>query len=214
MMLKPSKLIATLGSKPQLVTLAADCLIRSGGDDFDEIIVVHTLRDQPETQLALSQLTNGRSNTDPQISLRFLKLSNNEIALHDVTSPEDVDAAFRALYAEVRAIKLQDQAIHLLIAGGRRRLTVFIPVIPWGRLSPTLDILQDIPEAPKAEDNRSYYYYSESKGQTYLIRDMHPSHMFKALKKVISGFGLKLVLAEPAYREMFRRLSEVDADTI
>ena len=124
MLFKPSKLIATLGSKPQLITLAVDCLKQSG-ENLDEIIVVHTWRDRAETLSALSQLINDFSTTDPQISLRFLELSNNGIALNDITSPEEVDVAFRALYAEVRAIKLQDQAIHLLIAGGRRTLTVF-----------------------------------------------------------------------------------------
>lgn len=124
MLLKSSKLIATLGSKPQLVTLAVDCLLQSG-ESLDEIIVVHTYRDRTETQLALSRLSADLSKTTPQIKLRFLELSKNGIALQDVTSPEEVDASFRALYAEVRTIKMHDQAIHLLIAGGRRTLTVF-----------------------------------------------------------------------------------------
>lgn len=202
MMLKPSKLIATLGSKPQLVTLAVDCLMRSG-ENLDEIIVVHTLRDRSETQLALSQLTNDFSKTNPKIPLRFLELSNNGIALQDVTSPEEVDAAFRALFAEVRAIKMQDQAIHLLIAGGRRTLTVFgmavaqmlfddrdhlwhiashpdleadgrlhaspgewaklipIPVIPWGRLSPTFDILHSVDDPFVAAEQLSAFRLRE-----------------------------------------------------
>lgn len=122
--MKSSKLIATLGSKPQLITLAVDCLIGSG-ENLDEIVVVHTHRDRTETQLALSQLTDDLSKTNPRIPLRFLELSNNGIAILDVTSPDEVDAAFRALYAEVRTTKMQDQAIHLLIAGGRRTLTVF-----------------------------------------------------------------------------------------
>jgi len=124
MLLKSSKLIATLGSKPQLVTLAVDCLLQSG-ESLDEIIVVHTYRDRAETQLALSRLSADLFETALQIKLRFLELSNNGIPLQDVTSPEEVDAAFRALYAEVRMIKMHDQAIHLLIAGGRRTLTVF-----------------------------------------------------------------------------------------
>lgn len=124
MFLNSSKLIATLGSKPQLITLAVDCLMQSG-EKLEEIIVVHTRRERAETQSALSRLSADLSKTAPQITLRFLELSNNGIALQDVTSPDEVDVAFRALYAEVRMIKMQDQAIHLLIAGGRRTLTVF-----------------------------------------------------------------------------------------
>jgi len=124
MISKSSKLIATLGSKPQLITLAVDCLSQFG-ENLDEIVVVHTRRDRAETQSALSRLSADISETAPQIKLRFLELSNNDVALQDVTSPDEVDAAFRALYAEVRETKMQDQTVHLLIAGGRRTLTVF-----------------------------------------------------------------------------------------
>jgi len=124
MFLKSSKLIATLGSKPQLITLAMDCLTQSG-EKLDEIIVVHTHRDRAETKSALSRLRTDLSETAPQITLRFLELSHNGVPLQDVTSSDEVDIAFRALYAEVRTLKMQDQAIHLLIAGGRRTLTVF-----------------------------------------------------------------------------------------
>lgn len=124
MISKSSKLIATLGSKPQLITLAVDCLSQFE-ENLDEIVVVHTRRDRAETQSALSRLSADISETAPQIKLRFLELSNNDVALQDVTSPDEVDAAFRALYAEVRETKMQDQTVHLLIAGGRRTLTVF-----------------------------------------------------------------------------------------
>ncbi len=123
-MLKSSKLIATLGSKPQLITLAVDCL-RHDGEILDEVIVVHTRRERTETRSALSRLRLDLAETAPHITLRSLELSHNGTALQDVTSPDEVDAAFHTLYAEVRALKMRDQAVHLLIAGGRRTLAVF-----------------------------------------------------------------------------------------
>ena len=202
MLLKSSKLIATLGSKPQLVTLAVDCLLQSG-ETLDEIIIVHTYRERAETQLALSRLRSDLDETNLHIKLRFIELSNNGMPLQDVTSPEEVNAAFRALYAEVRTMKMHDQAIHLLIAGGRRTLTVFgmavaqmlfddrdhlwhiashpnleadgrlhadqgewaklipIPVISWGRLSPTFDILQSVDDPFIAAEQLSAFRLRE-----------------------------------------------------
>lgn len=124
MSFKSAKLIATLGSKPQLITLALDCLTQSG-ESLDEIIVIHTWRDRTETQSALSRLSADCAENFPHIPLRLYELAQNGVPLQDVTSTGEVDVAFRALYAQVRAIKMQDQAIHLLIAGGRRTLTVF-----------------------------------------------------------------------------------------
>ncbi len=62
----------------------------------------------------------------PQVVYRSLELCDESGPLRDATAPHEVDCAFRALYAEVRAAKLAERAVHLQIAGGRRTLTVFI----------------------------------------------------------------------------------------
>jgi CRISPR-associated protein Csx14 len=115
----PSILIATLGSKPQLITLALDCLIESG-DTPSSVIVIHTTFKRPVTDSALALL-----NQDFQSLYSEIQLRSCELDLQDVLTPEEMDISFRALYAEVRAAKLAGQRIHLLIAGGRRTLTVF-----------------------------------------------------------------------------------------
>lgn len=119
-----TNLIATLGSKPQLVTLAAGCLIRDGVD-LDEVLVVHTDQQRPETSLALGAIRDEFTVHYPAIALRFLEISNPEGPLMDVTAPTEVETAFRVLFSEVWKMKKADQAIHFLIAGGRRTLAVF-----------------------------------------------------------------------------------------
>ena len=119
-----SVLIVTLGSKAQIITLTLD-LLRQQGDLPDEVIVVHTRRERFETAQALARLQADLPLTYPQITYRSLELCDEAGPLHDVTTPQEVDYAFRALYAKVRAAKLADRAVHLQIAGGRRTLTVF-----------------------------------------------------------------------------------------
>lgn len=75
-----------------------------------------------------------------------------------------------------------------------------------------LTIVVDVPEAntPEAPE-RSYYYESRSKGETILVKNMHPCHMFNALRKAMNDFGTK-ILGEGVYQEMFQRLAEFEAE--
>ena len=119
-----SILIATLGSKAQIITLTLD-LLQQQNDLPGEVVVVHTWHDRFETAQALARLQADLPLTYPQLTYRTLELCDESGPLRDVTAPQEVDCAFRALYAEVRAAKLADRAVHMQIAGGRRTLTVF-----------------------------------------------------------------------------------------
>lgn len=120
----PSTLIAILGSKPQLVTLTVDCLYHTG-EMPNEVIVVHASRERLETQKAILSLEGDFPENYPHINLQYLQLEKDGEPLKDVTSPDEVDVAFQMLYSAVRAVKMRDRCVHLLIAGGRRTLTVF-----------------------------------------------------------------------------------------
>lgn len=118
-----SLLIATLGGKPQLVTLALDCL-HEMGESPGSLRVVHASRMRAETRQALEAIGMEIRSTYPSIEYQPVELQNDGRALQDITSPEEVETAFRTMYAEVRTAKLDEKRIHLLIAGGRRTLTV------------------------------------------------------------------------------------------
>jgi CRISPR-associated protein Csx14 len=119
-----STLIVPLGSKAQLITLGLDCL-RLAGQPPENLLVVHTDVRRTETAAALARLAQDIPQHYPQLNYRTLELAHRGQALCDVTAPDEVEAAFRALYVEVRALKLREERIHLLISGGRRTLTVF-----------------------------------------------------------------------------------------
>jgi CRISPR-associated protein (TIGR02584 family) len=120
----PGVLIVTLGGKAQIITLGLD-LLHEMGDAPAEVVVVHTQRERPETASALNRLDLDLPSTCLSIEYRSLELRDERGPLRDVTAPAEVNAAFRSLYAEVRSAKLASKRVHLLIAGGRRTLTVF-----------------------------------------------------------------------------------------
>jgi CRISPR-associated protein Csx14 len=117
-------LMATLGSKPQLITLALDCL-HAQGIQPGEVIVFHTWRERPETAQALKCLEEDTRRAPSTPPYRFLELGSPDGVLRDVTAPSELEAAFRSMFAEVRAAKFAEKSVHLLIAGGRRTLAVF-----------------------------------------------------------------------------------------
>lgn len=124
--LPPAILIATLGSKAQIITLTLD-LLQQQAAGLSEVVVVHADPQRPETAAALQRLYDEVPRRYSQLVYRTLELRHTDTdkPLADIVAPHEVEAAFRALYAEVRAAKLADRAVHLQIAGGRRTLTVF-----------------------------------------------------------------------------------------
>lgn len=118
-----SILIVTLGSKPQLATLALDCLHQMR-ESPGFLIVVHASLARPETQKAVEKIKGDILHSSPPVQYIGVELQNKGKALADITSDEEVQVAFREIYSQVRAAKLDDKKVHMLIAGGRRTLTV------------------------------------------------------------------------------------------
>lgn len=118
-----SVLIATLGSKPQLATLALDCLHQMRESPIS-LVLLHASKTRPETRSAIDKIQADIPYSHPEIQLSAIELQDDGKALADITSPEEVQAAFRAIYSQVRSAKLEDKKVHMLIAGGRRTLTV------------------------------------------------------------------------------------------
>jgi CRISPR-associated Csx14 family protein len=117
-------LLATLASKPQLVTLALDCLAAEGRRP-DRVILITTHCQRPPTRAALRLLEEDFARAYPALSWEVLELGQEGQPLQDVTAPPEIETAFRVLYATIRQAKLDGYMVHLLISGGRRTLTVF-----------------------------------------------------------------------------------------
>lgn len=118
-----SILIVTLGSKPQLATLALDCL-HEMRESPSTLIVIHASKARPETQIAIEKILADLPRSHPNVQCHAVELQDEGNALADIISPQEVQIAFRTVYAQVRAAKLDEKKVHMMIAGGRRTLTV------------------------------------------------------------------------------------------
>lgn len=120
-------LIATLGTKPQVVTTAVDLITRAG-HQLQEVVVLHTLDAKDVLGPALEVLRQEFATCE---SYQALKLSPHLISrpngrpVPDVESPEDAEVIFRELYRCVWVAKRAGQSVHLSIVGGRKVMAVY-----------------------------------------------------------------------------------------
>jgi CRISPR-associated protein Csx14 len=118
-------LIATLGSEPQVVTLALD-LLRQKGHPVIEVIVIHT--GGQEIQLALKQLVNEFAPLT-FCQYRPVPVEHGGWVVSDFRTEEETAALLRTLYRTVLAEKRTGRRVHLSIAGGRKPMAVYGMVV-------------------------------------------------------------------------------------
>jgi len=124
-MARASTLIAPLGSKPQLVTIALD-LLREQNEDVQAVVVLHTTLERDVTRTSIGCLGQEFSLAYPDVRLRPICLCDEQgVPLEDVDSEPAAREAFRVLYREVKQIKQAGHRVHLSIAGGRKIIAVY-----------------------------------------------------------------------------------------
>jgi CRISPR-associated protein Csx14 len=119
-------LIATLGTKPQVVTTAADLLL-AAGHSLAEVKVLHTLDQKGVLAPALETLSREFTTYADYQALTFTLVPIRDMTgtLPDVESAADAEAVFRALYRRVWQEKRAGSAVHLSIVGGRKVFAVY-----------------------------------------------------------------------------------------
>ncbi len=130
--LKPPKqhtqtLIATLGSEPQVVTLALDQLL-ARGYAIDQVVVVYTADDA-----VLQALARVAGEFDgavyPRVTLRAAPIGDTRGAVQDFRDERDMRALLETLYREVRAVKRIGRTVHLCVSGGRKVMGITAMVV-------------------------------------------------------------------------------------
>jgi CRISPR-associated protein Csx14 len=111
-------LIATLGAEPQVITLAAQ-LLDQAGEHVTDVVVVHTRANRPPLDAALPALHQYFADQTGLPTLQTI-----EAPLADVLTPAEMDAFTDLLYTVVRTWVAKRGRVHLLLAGGRKSMTM------------------------------------------------------------------------------------------
>jgi CRISPR-associated protein Csx14 len=121
----PHTLIATLGSEPQVVTLALD-LLRDKGFSISEVIVLHT--GGKAVQPALKRLAHEFSQPGAR-KYQTVLIEHEGWPVADFQTEAETTALLRTLYRTILAEKRAGKAVHLSIAGGRKPMAVYGMVV-------------------------------------------------------------------------------------
>jgi CRISPR-associated protein Csx14 len=117
-------MVATLGTEPQVVTIALD-LLREKGHRPEEVVVVHTVGKviRPALERLAEEFASG------VVVYRPVPIAGPSGPVADITTEEDATALLQTLYREIRALKRAGCRVHLSIAGGRKPMAVYGMVV-------------------------------------------------------------------------------------
>lgn len=119
-------LIATLGTEPQVVTAGLDLLL-DRQEPVSRVEVIHTGGNATIEQAVQTLRTAfAMPPYRDRITLDLTPIQDgNGRIVSDVETPSAIQWAFRVLYRSVWRAKQNGERLHLLLAGGRKTLSVF-----------------------------------------------------------------------------------------
>jgi CRISPR-associated protein Csx14 len=121
-------LIATLGTEPQVVTLAYD-LLRAKGYRLSEVVVLHTAATAIQTALQRLQEHWQRYPSEWVAPLRLLPVLRDQAVITDIVSEADTHTLLQCLYHEVLTHKRARRMVHLCLAGGRKPMSLYAMLV-------------------------------------------------------------------------------------
>ncbi len=118
-------LIATLGSEPQVVTAGLDLLF-SKGVAVRRVEVVHTTAPGTPIEDAVQRLQAAPGDYQPRgIVFSFFPLEERGKPFADTESAAAGQAVLRCIYRQIAFAKQNGETVHLLIAGGRKTMSIY-----------------------------------------------------------------------------------------
>jgi CRISPR-associated protein Csx14 len=118
--------IATLGTKPQVVTTALDLLL-DRGVSLNDVYLLYTIDAAGLVQAGLELLVSEFRRYRPyrRLSLHLRPLKSHGQALSEIDTEEEARVAFQAIYRTMLEVKRAEQQVHLSIVGGRKVLALY-----------------------------------------------------------------------------------------
>lgn len=125
-------LVATLGTEPQVVTLALDWL-REQRERIVRVVVLHTVPpDDSDVAKALQELSHTFEH-DPAYQngpmFETVPIALNGVPVADVTTRDEALAVLDTIYQELESLKEEGLRIHFCPAGGRKAMSMYAMLV-------------------------------------------------------------------------------------
>lgn len=120
----PTVFLATLGQRPEAITVALDRQLERYS--YDQIGILHTEPFHSGISKALSALREVLPRDYEHLSVRYHELlDSQQRGLIDLDSASSAQAYFEAIFEVLNAYRQEGYHIHLLVSGGRKAMSVY-----------------------------------------------------------------------------------------
>ncbi len=120
----PHVFLATLGQRPEAITVALDLL--RDRYDLDSAVILHTEPNVSGITKALNDLRRVLKRDYPALPVRYHELRTRTGAgLLDITDADSAMSYFEGIYAVLLDRRRQGVTLHLLVAGGRKAMSIY-----------------------------------------------------------------------------------------
>lgn len=118
--------LATIGQRPQAVTVAFDALREKHNFDYAQIGLLHTDPVRSGIAAPLRDLVAEIRRAYPEIQLEQREIrALNDAPLLDIEDDASAEAYFYGVLDALLAYKKAGYAVHLMVAGGRKAMSVY-----------------------------------------------------------------------------------------
>ncbi len=119
--------LATLGQRPEAITMVLDALLPRY--HYAEVVILHTDAERSGIAKAYRQLHHALEAGYPDLNVRGVTLCYaNGLPLIDITNQQSAEAYYVSLLEVLRQYRVQYIPIHLLVAGGRKAMSIYAAV--------------------------------------------------------------------------------------
>lgn len=119
--------LATLGQRPEAITMVLDALLPRY--HFAEVVILHTDAERSGIAKAYRQLCRALEAGYPDLPVHGIPLCDaNGLPLIDITNQQSAEAYYMSLLEVLRQYRVQYIPIHLLVAGGRKAMSIYAAV--------------------------------------------------------------------------------------
>jgi CRISPR-associated protein (TIGR02584 family) len=116
--------LATLGQRPEAITIALDLLIERYV--FKEAVILHTDPRRSGIREAYLTLNHVLDKDYPALPARWHELADtNGVPLIDIVDQSTATAYYRAIYKVLSDYKRQRHTLQLMVAGGRKAMSIY-----------------------------------------------------------------------------------------
>lgn len=168
----PDIFVATLGERPEAITVALDLLLERR-DAIERATIVHTSPQGSRIGESFDQIQRVFHEDYPRLHLRMHEICHHNgaplIDLVDRYTAELYHDAFVELFQEY---KQEGYTIHLLVAGGRKAMSVYATLAASLVFSPSKDRVWTVLSAPDLVQQRGQFHIPKGRRDDVQLVDM------------------------------------------